>query len=682
MFKSIVQRLLVVITIVFSSPPFLFAEHSHKQQTLYKKLEQHCIANVQWEDEDWPNEEMYEHLMRCIRYQKEPQEARKLRTAFKIFCSSKEQEGLVASAVLEDTTTWSDLCLFAGTHDVNASLLAIINRTVTKLGQVTLSAMIAQPITNITELEQRQHIIQELIDHPALLERLDKALRAFAACENLVMSFWAHDNLQQAAKRHYYDFTILGDMNATLNQNVLALDVKSFLEHNKRIFLFLSTAVASVVLPIYAASLLTPAQLPKEFKNLARYLRGAGGPMFAILSMLRNKWVQGITTGLAGSFCVLTAKEEYQWARDNIVLDMLLQEKLMACETCIHTISKVADTIGSTPVLKKGLPHSDAFFDFLVERPDYSSKLKRLFELLNTATFKGQPAALSRSGHILVAYNLMHETKDEWVDVLSALGELDAYVSIAKLYKEFEHKQARYCFVQFKKGGKPSIALQSFWNPFIRGDHVIATSIALGSDAESQNIILTGPNAGGKSTILRAIAINLILAQSFGIAPASKVVITPFSTIATYLNITDDINTGTSLFKAEVLRAHCVIDKVRSLSADNFSFIIVDEMFNGTSAKEGQAAAFSVAKHLGTYHNNICIIATHYPLLTQLADQSNVYANYKVTVEFDANGAIHYPFTLQRGASDQHIAIDILKAEGFASSVLDDAYALVKEKDL
>ena len=105
-------------------------------------------------------------------------------------------------------------------------------------------------------------------------------------------------------------------------------------------------------------------------------------------------------------------------------------------------------------------------------------------------------------------------------------------------------------------------------------------------------------------------------------------------------------------------------------------FIAIDEMFNGTSTKEAKAAAFSVAKHLGSFSNCMSVIATHFPLLTTLENDTDSFTNYKVSVTKTENG-LNYPYKLSLGISDQHIALDILRQEGFSSSILVDAQKLL-----
>jgi DNA mismatch repair ATPase MutS len=97
--------------------------------------------------------------------------------------------------------------------------------------------------------------------------------------------------------------------------------------------------------------------------------------------------------------------------------------------------------------------------------------------------------------------------------------------------------------------------------------------------------------------------------------------------------------------------------------------------FSGTNPKEGQAAAYSVAKHIGNFNNVVCWIATHYDLLTQL-EQFDSFVNFHVSVQKRTDG-FHYPFMLKQGISNQHIALDILQDDGFASDIVDTARAVI-----
>ncbi len=654
--------------------------------TFYKNLEQHCLSSVAWEDEDWPNEPFYDYLMRCMRYQRNPQEAKKRRAAFKILDTCKQQDKSKPSHVLDDPRTWEDLCIFYTPNKKAKSLISIIDRTRTELGKTMLSSMLVQPITDSTVLRKRQQLLKELINNPDLLAQLDKVLQTFAQNENFLMSFWGQDPLRQAVKRNYYNIPYFTTINNALNSSPTALNSKVYLDHSKRVTFFLCTIFAAAALPLYGILRFANVTVPKETKDAAALLRASGGTAIGVLATLtkfglkdlyHNKHFQGSIATISGWACGLSAKDEYEWTRDNFILLKCLQEKLIAVARSIASLKSIDSLISCNEAVLEGLSMERAFSDFLYRAPYYNENLKNLDELLDTTTFKKKPNALSHAGRIMTAYNLMHDQKDEWIRVLAAVGELDAYVSMAKLYKEHVTTTHPYCFAEFVSHDKPLLELQNFWNPFISADKVVPSSIQLGAAAQRPNMVVTGPNAGGKSTILRAAAINLIMAQSFGIAPASAMTLTPFYSISTYLNIADDITTGTSLFKAEVMRAQSIIHRISTLEPQQFSFIIVDEMFSGTAPKEGQAAAYSIAKNLGHYANNICVIATHYNLLTKLEQDTSVYTNYKVTVDIQPDGSIHYPFTLTPGISNQNVALAMLKAEGFASSILDEAQAII-----
>ena len=213
------------------------------------------------------------------------------------------------------------------------------------------------------------------------------------------------------------------------------------------------------------------------------------------------------------------------------------------------------------------------------------------------------------------------------------------------------------------------------WNR--RGEKVRTIADVPMGDTVPINGVLTGPNEGGKSTMLKALTLCLQLAQTTGIAPAAAMTFTPFHSIDTYLNITDDIGAGNSLFKAEVLRTQQLIDRVATATPGQFNF---DEIFNGTSPVEGTAAAYSVAKHLGQFPNSMCMVPTHFPLLTQLETETTTFCNYKVSVNQFRDGSIGYPYKLEHGISNQHVALDILRNQGFDSNLVEEARSIVLDK--
>lgn len=671
------KRCTLFFVILFITTQICTSPNNDSNQSPYKNVAKHNLQSLEWEDEDWPEDTFYNFLKFCIKDQCNPQPYKKRNTAFKMLQSIKYPYRTASNPVL-DVTTWQDLELLCGKVDHSIYLGSLIDRTETEIGKAMLFYLLSNIITDIPTLINRQKIIQELISNEILFKQLNQTLKQLKKSENIMFSFYfRNDPLKNVSHRNYFNLPLAN----ILDNSSLALEIRNIFSHGLRITNIIASVLATIVLPICGIAQLSKTTIPESITNRGKQLKGSGGPFFSLLSALSEHHIfQGIIATASGIYCGLSLKEEAEWERDNILLETILQKKLMYVASYFKNAQKIEHIINTNPVLVSHLSEQHALSTFFNKMPQKLARLKKIFMLLASKTFKGKPSIFSRRGNILVAYKLLHELKEYIVPIFQAIGEIDAYISMAKLYKEFENKRVKFCFAQYKVDTKPSVEIEQFWNPFIDVNHVVPSSIIMGGTGSiPNNIIVTGPNAGGKSTILKSVVICVTLAQSFGIVPAKGIVITPFAKIATHLNIVDDIASGNSLFKAEVVRAHELLNMVQNLLPGEFCFVLMDEIFNGTSPAEGQAAAFSVAKHLGSYPHAMTMIATHYQILTTLEKETKQFMNYKVSVTCHSDGTISYPFTLERGISDQHIAIDILRLEGFSSTILDTAYALINE---
>ncbi len=303
---------------------------------------------------------------------------------------------------------------------------------------------------------------------------------------------------------------------------------------------------------------------------------------------------------------------------------------------------------------------------------------KELVDLLGRDTFKKPFSLNSNRGHVVRVHKLVHKVKDELKELATDIGKIDMYVSLAKLMKEHETQPVKFCFATYTAEQTPLLDIHEMWHPLIDSKLAISNNVLLGG-TERQNMIITGPNAGGKSTILRSLALCIILGQTIGIVPASAMHFTPFHTIKTSLHVVDDISAGNSLFMAEACQAQRLIERVEQQGSGEFSFACFDEIFNGTAPIEGSAAAYSFAHHLAPFKNNICIISTHFSLLTKLEEATDTFKNYRVSVKATDQGEYVYPFKLEAGVSHQCIALEVLKQQGFPGVILDKAAHLVRQ---
>ena len=192
---------------------------------------------------------------------------------------------------------------------------------------------------------------------------------------------------------------------------------------------------------------------------------------------------------------------------------------------------------------------------------------------------------------------------------------------------------------------------------------------------EGTNMIVTGPNAAGKSTFIKSIIVNVLLSQTLGIACAKSFSFTPFYFINSQINIPDSKGVE-SLFEAEMYRCKYNLDIIKQIDKKYKALVIMDELFNSTNVVEGIAAGYSILNTLSSHNNVLTILTTHYPYLTKVPN----YVRYKIDATVDENDEhnIIYKYKLSKGVSKQYLALNILKKNGFDADIIDFAKEIQK----
>jgi hypothetical protein len=341
-----------------------------------------------------------------------------------------------------------------------------------------------------------------------------------------------------------------------------------------------------------------------------------------------------------------------------------LQERLIGVSSAIRSMKEVTHLVKTNKTLSAHISTKE------IDKLDKQTlQLTKLINLLMTKTFTGKASFFSLSGRVLAAYKIMNEVKNQLAPAFEELGLIDAHYSCAQLRKKFEKTNHTYCYPKYTQGVKqPYIKAKDFWFPGLLNDpnlkHVVTNSIGMGYlTNEARNILLTGPNAGGKSTILKGLVTMIIMAQTLGIAPAAQLEFTPFSKVQTYINIVDSAAEGVSTFRAELNRARDLLNTIIGLAPREFSFTIFDEVFRGTNPEEAIQGSAYLAAVLGKMPNSMSIIATHFGLLTKLEELlPGIYTNRQVTA-IKKETHFHYPFTWKPGVSKHKIATDLMRFE-------------------
>jgi hypothetical protein len=184
-----------------------------------------------------------------------------------------------------------------------------------------------------------------------------------------------------------------------------------------------------------------------------------------------------------------------------------------------------------------------------------------------------------------------------------------------------------------------------------------------------KNLIITGPNASGKTTQLKTTAINIIFTQQFGLGFYESASLMPYTHIHSYLNIPDTSGRD-SLFQAEARRCKEILDIIDS-EEDSRHFCIFDELFSGTNADEATSASFGFLKYLQKRENVDFILTTHFIKLCKMVKKAEnlQIENFKMDATVDGNN-IMFHYKLTKGISKIKAAKLILVQMGFPEEVI------------
>ncbi len=182
------------------------------------------------------------------------------------------------------------------------------------------------------------------------------------------------------------------------------------------------------------------------------------------------------------------------------------------------------------------------------------------------------------------------QKKKKLIPLLHSIALLDAYCSIARLYKEHQNKATSFSFAEIIDSETPFLRYEDGWLPLLSLDDAISNNLLLGSNAPGK-IIITGPNGAGKSTILKTMGIAAVLAQSWCIVPAKRAEQSLFSSIKTSLATGEDLSKKLSTGMAEVKIMAELLDDIRDADAHEYILVLIDEPYKGMVEAEKEVIA-------------------------------------------------------------------------------------------
>ena len=205
---------------------------------------------------------------------------------------------------------------------------------------------------------------------------------------------------------------------------------------------------------------------------------------------------------------------------------------------------------------------------------------------------------------------------------------------------------------------------EAIWHPLIA--EPVKNSYALHG-----SMLLTGSNASGKSTFLKTVAINQLLAQTLYFACADSFC-TDFHRIYTSMSLRDDLENQESYFMVEIRAMQRILDAGKQDGAKIACY--VDEVLRGTNTVERIAASTEILKYMAE-KGFFCVAATHDIELTSLLEDT--YENYHFSEEI-RDGDVLFNYRLQNGKAQTRNAIRLLSVMGYEEQIVQRAEGLAE----
>ncbi|XP_062158477.1 DNA mismatch repair protein MSH2-like [Alnus glutinosa] len=541
----------------------------------------------------------------------------------------------------------------------NFSLFGLMNRTCTAgMGKRLLHMWLKQPLLDVKEINSRLDLVQAFVEDAALRQDLRQHLKRISDVERLMHNL----EKKRAGLQHI----------VKLYQSSIRLPyIKSALEHYEGHF-------SSLIKDRY----LDPLECWTDDDHLNKFIGLVEASVD--LDQLEN-----------GEYMISSSYDPALSA---------LKDEQESLERQIHNLHKQTANELDLPLdkalkLDRGTQFGHVFRITKKEEPKIRKKLTTQFIVLETRKdgVKFTNTKLKKLGDQyqkkLEEYkNCQKELVDRVVQTAATfsevfgslaglLSELDVLLSFADLASSCPTPYTRPDITPSDEGDiilegsrHPCVEAQD-WVNFIPNDCKLVRG-------KSWFQIITGPNMGGKSTFIRQVGVNILMAQVGSFVPCDKASISVRDCIFARVGAGDCQLRGVSTFMQEMLETASILK-----GATDKSLIIIDELGRGTSTYDGFGLAWAICEHLVEVIKAPTLFATHFHELTALTHENpdhephkkqNVgVANYHVSAHIDSSSRkLTMLYKVEPGACDQSFGIHVAEFANFPESVV----ALAREK--
>lgn len=531
-----------------------------------------------------------------------------------------------------DTNTQRNLELTATMHDKSkrGSLLGVLDKTLTGMGERKLRHWILHPLAELEPLKERLDGVNEFFDEITLRLSLREALKGMPDLERLLGRITASAGNARDVKSMGTTLSLLPEILriAESFQSPLLQDLQSALDPLEDIAYLIETAIADEPPLTLNEGGLIREGYHEELDRLRDLVRGGVNWIAKLQQAERDR--TGIAKLKVGYNRVFGYYIEVSRGQAHQVPDDYQRKQTLAnAERYI------------TPALKK---HEEEILTAQEKMQDLE------YEIF--ITVRNQVAAASER---------IRKTAD-------ALASLDLISSLAEVAATHN-----YCRPELDLSGE--IHIRDGRHPVVedlnKQGEFVPNDTRLGENG-SRMLIMTGPNMAGKSTYLRQVALICLMAQMGSYVPASQARIGLVDRIFTRVGASDNLVRGESTFMVEMIETAAILN-----SAGENSLLVLDEIGRGTSTYDGISIAWSVAEYIHDTIKARTLFATHYHELTELGDKLEHARNISVAVR-DWHDSIVFLYRVVDGGADHSYGIQVAKLAGLPGQVLKRAHKILE----
>src|SRR5690554_428832 len=522
-----------------------------------------------------------------------------------------------------DYASITNLELTRHNQSKDLSLYAFLNHTTTTMGARQLKEALLQPMVNLQDILHTQSKIELFLSNMMLKDTLKDLLKETYDIHRVIARISTDKNNAQ-------DFVRLKNTLKSFHE------IQNLLKGNS---LFEDTLKIDPLMHVYAA--LEEAvfdDAPVQFKEGRTFKPGIDRELDELVSLTRDgrKWLLEYEQEQREITGIKNLKVGYTRAFGYYI------------EISKGQVENVKDSFGY--IRRQTLTNAERYISETLQ--DYETKiLEAADKILEIET-----RLLKQYTEFTLKYAQgIHEVGD-------AIAKLDVMISLAEVSSAPGYVKPQFNEDQVLDlvGGRHPVLEKE-----LNSHQYISSDCKMNNDQKL--LILTGPNMGGKSTYMRMVALNVVMAQMGCFVPAEHANLPIVDRIFTRMGASDDILMGQSTFMVEMIEAQAALTK-----ATPNSLVLFDEIGRGTSTYDGMALAQSILEYM--LHSVGCntIFSTHYHELTSLEDMHEGIKNIHVEVH-EEDDEITFLYRVIEGRSNRSYGINVAKLAHLPKTVIERA---------